>query len=125
MEGWKKGELWTLEKLQQNYKKYSDKNISLAILGVSKSAHYQICPQLYVCPSLHILIGLVNKIWSDFKAVVEEKYENIDSEEMKARNLVEIQTQVLDNSIKERDENRKTIDVEIKAIKVSIQESKR
>ena len=44
---------------------------------------------------------------------------------MKARNLVEIQTQVLDNSIKERDENSKTIAVEIKAIKVSIQESKR
>ena len=125
VEGHEKGELWTLEKLQQSYKKYCDENRSSAVLGVSESAHYQICPQLYVCPSLHILIGLVNKIWSELKANVEEKYENIDSEEMKARNLVEIQTQVLDNSIKERDENSKTIAVEIKAIKVSIQESKR
>ena len=87
MKGHGKGELWTLEKLQQSYKKYSDENRSSAILGVSKSTHYQICPQLYVCPSLHILIGLVNKIWSELKAVVEKKYENIDSEEMKARNL--------------------------------------
>ena len=48
------------------------------------------------------LIGLVNNFLSELKAVVEEKYENINSEEMKARNLEEIQTQVLDDIIKER-----------------------
>ena len=49
----------------------------------------------------------------------------MDDEEIIARHLVTIQHDVLDNSIKERDVQNTTTSVEIKAVKVALQESKR
>ena len=99
VEGHERGELWALNKLEETKKKHDNSNRNSAVIGVSESVHYQISPQLYVCPSLHILIRLVNKVWTELKAIVEERYEIIDSEETKARNLVTIQNQVLHDSV--------------------------
>ena len=88
------------------------------------SVHFEISLQLFVCPSLHILIVLVNKIWSELKSAVEEHYEYVNNEETKARNLVRIQTEVLQKSIDDRYKLNKTTVSEIKAIKVSLQETK-
>jgi hypothetical protein len=35
-----------------------------SIMGVKEEIHYkEISPQLFVCPPLHMEIGLVNKVW--------------------------------------------------------------
>ena len=56
--------------------------------------------------------------------MVEENYENIDSEETKTRNLVTIQNQVLADSISEKDRPNKATAAEIKSIKVTLQQTK-
>jgi hypothetical protein len=54
----------------------------LAIMGIKEEMHYkEISPQLFVCPPLHMKIGLVNKVWDELCLWVDQECELLSDEE--------------------------------------------
>ena len=73
-----------------------------------------ISPQSFVCPLLHITIGLVNKIWSEIIEWINDKLENIEDMEAKERESLSIINTMLINAFHTKDEADKTTSIELK-----------
>ena len=54
-----------------------------------------ISPQMFVCPPLHILIGVVNKVWSEIMEWVNDELENIKEAVTKERKMLRVSNVML------------------------------
>ena len=77
-----------------------------------------ISPQNFVCPPLHLTIGLANKIWIEMIEWINDNLENIEETEAKERETLSITNTMLGNALKTRDETGKTKSIELKHQKV-------
>ena len=77
-----------------------------------------ISPQNFVCPLLHLTIGLVDKIWSEMIEWINDTLENIEEMEAKERESLRITNTMLKNTLKKVDETDKTTSIKIKHHKV-------
>ena len=77
-----------------------------------------ISPQNYVCPHLHILIGMVNKVWNEMMDWVNDELENIKEAETKKREMLRVSNLMLSKALNQRDEIDKTTLIKLKHRKV-------
>ena len=77
-----------------------------------------ISPQNYVYPPLHILIGMVNKVWNEMMDWVNDELENIKEAETKKREMLRVSNLMLSKALNQRDEIDKTTLIKLKHRKV-------
>jgi hypothetical protein len=92
------------KKLQPTFKK-----------GVSCAMHYKsLSPENFVPPLLHMEMGMVNQVWEDMEAWIDDAVEVVPEDEKAARKSLWDAKQSLDRATKEKDEAKITINVEIR-----------
>ena len=85
--------------------------------------HYKdISPQLFVCPPLHMEIGLVNKVWDELCLWVDQECELLSDEEIEARQMAALANQMYEASMREQERLKGGIAIELKADKVSLKQ---
>ena len=117
----KKGKLWCINTMQQTYETYKQQEQATkpAVKGIKNAMHFpNISPQMFVCPPLHILIGLVNKVWSEMMEWVNDDLENIEDAETNEREMLRVSNLMLSTALQQRDEMGKTTLIELKHQKV-------
>ena len=83
-----KGNLWSITTMQKTYEIYKQKwkVNKTAVTGIRNEMHFpNISPQNFICPPLHIMIGLVNKIWQEMIDWINDDLENVEEVEAKDR----------------------------------------
>ena len=114
-----KGNMWSIKTMQETYNIYKQQRNNAAIKGIKNEMHFpNISPQNFVCPPLHVTIGLVNKIWNQMTEWINDDLEDIEETEAKERGLLSITNTMLGNALKTRDETGKTKSIELKHQKV-------
>ena len=117
----KKGKLWCINTMQETYETYKQQQQAkkTAVKGIKNAMHFpNISPQMFVCPPLHILIGLVNKVWSEMMEWVNDDLENIEDAETNEREMLRVSNLMLSTALQQRDEMEKTTLIELKHQKV-------
>ena len=78
----------------------------------------KISSQNHVCPPLHILIGMVNKVWNEMMEWVSDELESIEEAETREREMLRVSNLMLSQALQQRDETEKTTLIELKHRKV-------
>jgi hypothetical protein len=83
--------------------------------GVSCAMHYNsLTPQDFVPPLLHMEIGMVNHAWDEFEQWIDDAVEMVPPHEQDARKLVIAAREKLELAQAQREEDEKTVNVEIR-----------
>jgi hypothetical protein len=94
----------THKKLQPTFKK-----------GVTCAMHYKrLIPENFVPPLLHMEMGMVNQVWEDMEAWIDDVVEVVPEDEKAARKSLLDVKESLERATKQKDEAKITISVEIK-----------
>ena len=115
------GNLWSTKLLKETFEKYKQQTAAnkKAIKGVCNELHYpDVSPQHYICPPLHICIGLLNKVWTVMMDWINLDIENIEEAEMNERKLLSNANILLDKALKTREEISNTTSIVLKYEKV-------
>ena len=108
----------------ETYKQQQQAN-KTAVKGIKEEMHFpKISPQNFICPPLHICIGLVNKVWSELIDFINDDLEQIEQGETIERELLSTTNTMLRNALETRDEMKKTSSIELKHQKVQLKEYK-
>jgi hypothetical protein len=92
------------KKLQPTFKK-----------GVTCAMHYKsLTPENFVPPLLHMEMGMVNQVWEDMEAWIDDVVEVVPEDEKAARKSLLDAKESLERATKQKDEAKITISVEIK-----------
>ena len=75
-------------------------------------------PFYYVIPLLHLMIGLVNKVWDHFCEWIDKEIENLDEEEIDVRNILHVLEILVEDSVERLKETESENNFQIKALKV-------
>jgi hypothetical protein len=87
-----------------------------SIMGVKDKMHYkEISPQLFVCPPLHIEIGLVNKIWEELCLWVDQECELLSEEEIEAWQMAVLANQIYEESMREQERLKCDVAIRLKS----------
>ncbi len=113
---------WTIDEFKKALRiKIETKTDS--IMGVKEEMHYkEISPQLFVCPPLHMEIGLVNKVWEELCLWVDQECELLSDEEIGARQMAALANQMYEESMREQDRLKGDVAIGLKADKVSLKQ---
>jgi hypothetical protein len=110
---------WTIDELKEVLIRVEMETKVDSIMGVKEEMHYkEISPQLFVCPPLHMEIGLVNKLWEEFVLWVDQECELLEDEEIEARQMAALANQMYDESMREQERLKGTVTIELKTDKV-------
>ena len=79
------------------------------VKGIREQKHFpKISPQNFICPPLHICIGLVNKVWSELIDFINDDLEEIEQGKIIERELLSTAKTMLRKALETRDEMKKT-----------------
>jgi hypothetical protein len=70
-----------------------------SIMGVKEEMHCkEISPQLFVCPPLHMEIGLVKKVWEELCLWVDQERELLSEVDIEGRQMAALANQMYEKS---------------------------
>ena len=78
------GNLWSITTMQKTYETYKQqwKANKIVVTCIRNKMHFpNSAPQNFICPPLHIMIGLVDKIWQEMIDWITDDLENIEEAE--------------------------------------------
>lgn len=122
-----KGNLWSINMMKETYEIYKQQQQAnkTVVKGIKEQMHFpEISPQNFICPPLHICIGLVNKVWSELIDFINDDLEEIEQGETIERELLSTAKTMLRKALETRDEMKKTSSIELKHQKVQLKEYK-
>jgi hypothetical protein len=113
---------WTIDKFKKAlHTKIETKADS--IMGVKEEMHCKgISPQLFVCPPLHMEIGLVNKVWEELCLWVDQECELLSEGEIEVRQMAALANQMYEESMREQETLKGDVAAGLKADKVSLKQ---
>ena len=113
------GKKATLKTLCEHLSTFQNNPSKGAVCGVSKPMLLShIKPFYYVIPLLHLMIGLVNKVWDHFCEWIDKEIENLDEEEIDVRNILHVLEILVEDSVERLKETESENNFQIKALKV-------